>query len=149
MADMSASKKPQVSPAALIGDAILEDTLSLSPEDAAAELRDAGIAPEDAVARVRRAVADAEMDCARRRMESAKEGVAAFRASRSDVIPLADRQRQRARLEEMKRSAPGASGMMMAARKSEGLSQRDEEGLLDDLADLERLEREDDEGAQP
>ncbi len=48
----------------------------------------------------------------------------------------------------MKRNAPGASGMMMAARKSEGLSKRDEEGLLDDLADLERLEREDDEGSE-
>jgi hypothetical protein len=31
--------------------------------------------------------------------------------------------------------------MMMAARKGEGLSESDLEGLLDDLAELERLER--------
>lgn len=31
--------------------------------------------------------------------------------------------------------------MMMAARKGEGLSERDEEGLLEDLADLERLSK--------
>ena len=32
--------------------------------------------------------------------------------------------------------------MMMAAREGEGLSDSDAEGLIDDLAELERLERE-------
>jgi hypothetical protein len=32
--------------------------------------------------------------------------------------------------------------MMMAARKGEGLSESDEQGLIEDLAELERLERE-------
>jgi hypothetical protein len=32
--------------------------------------------------------------------------------------------------------------MMMAARKGEGISDRDLEGLLEDLAKLDRLERE-------
>ena len=34
------------------------------------------------------------------------------------------------------------SKMTMAARKGEGLSERDLEGLIEDMAELERLERE-------
>ena len=36
-----------------------------------------------------------------------------------------------------------ASDMMMAARKGKGLSDSDEQGILDDLARLARLEAED------
>ena len=145
---MSASKKPQPSPAELIEDAILDDILALTAEEAATELREVGITPENAVARVRRAIENAQTEYGRRRLAAAKQGVAAFRTGRSDVVPLADRQRQRSRLEAMRHNAPSASGMMMAARKAEVLSQRDEEGLLDDLADLERLEQEDEGGTR-
>jgi hypothetical protein len=36
--------------------------------------------------------------------------------------------------------------MMMAARKGEGLSDSDLEGLIEDMAELERLERDKDDG---
>ncbi|MCJ2128598.1 hypothetical protein [Methylobacterium sp. E-045] len=144
---MSSSKRPRPAPDELIEDAILYDILASSEDEIAAELREVGSSPDEAVATARRAVANAEAECGRRRLAAAKRGVAAFR-SPPPVVSLADVQRQRTRLDEMKRNAPGASGMMMAARKSEGLSKRDEEGLLDDLADLERLEREDDEGSE-
>lgn len=144
---MTASKKPR--PAEnLIEDAILDDLLSLSAEDVEAELREEGLSPDDAVAKAKRALANAEAESGRRRLAAAKQGAEAFRTERSPVVSLGDRERQKSRLDDMKRSAPGASGMMMAARKSEGLSQRDEEVLLDDLADLERLEQEDDEGSR-
>lgn len=41
----------------------------------------------------------------------------------------------------MRSKAPDASSMTLATRKAEGLAPLDEDGLLDDLADLERLER--------
>ncbi len=140
---MSASKRLIPPPADLIEDAILDDMLALSAEDIAIELQQAGMTPDDTVANFRRAVAEAEAQCGRRRLAAARQGVAALREKQAEVVPLDDRQRQRSRLEEMRRQAAGAAGMMMAARKSEGLSHRDEDGLLDDLAHLERLERED------
>lgn len=145
---MSASKKPVASPSALMEDAFLDDMLDLSPEDAAAELREGGFDPGEALQRGRRAAVDADADCARRRMADAKAGLAAFRAA-PRVVSLGDRQQQRRRLDEMRSRTPSASGMTLAARKAEGLSSRDEGGLLDDLADLERLEREDGEGSPP
>ena len=139
---MSASKRAVTSPAALVEDAVFDDLLSSSAEDAAAELHELGIAPEEAVERARQMITDAQVECARHRMTAAKARLAEFRVVAPNVVSLADRERQRARLNMMKRQATELTGMTIAARKSEGLSERDEEGLLDDLADLERMERE-------
>lgn len=146
---MTTPGKPAKSPEALLEDAILDDILGMSEEEASQELRDIGSSPEEAVARVRRVVENVTAECARRKMEDAKAGVASFKSQATRIVSLDERRRQALRLQEMKRNEPGAAGMMMAARKSTGLSERDEEGLLDDLADLERLEREDGEGSPP
>ena len=55
-----------------------------------------------------------------------------------------DRAAARARFEKIRSRDPElASKMMMAARNGEGLSDKDMEGLLEDLAKLERLDGED------
>ena len=55
-----------------------------------------------------------------------------------------DREAARARFEKIRSQDPElASKMLLAARKGEGLSERDMEGLLEDLAKLERLDGED------
>ena len=55
-----------------------------------------------------------------------------------------DRQAVRARFERIRARDPDlASRMMLAARKGEGLSDSDMDGLLEDLARLEGLDGED------
>jgi hypothetical protein len=49
----------------------------------------------------------------------------------------------------MKSAGPGnAPEMMMAARKGKGLSKSDEDGLLDDLAQLQALEAKESEAGE-
>ena len=145
---MTTPSKPVSSPAALLEDAILDDIIGMSVEEATEELREVGSSPEAALSRVKAAIDAATSDCARRRMDEAKAGVAAFRSQVPGTVSLDERRAQARRLTEMMSRGPSVAGMTMAARKSEGLSDRDEEGLLEDLADLERLEREDDEGSR-
>ena len=55
-----------------------------------------------------------------------------------------DREAARALFEKMRSRDPElASKMLLAARKGEGLSESDMEGLIEDLAKLERLDDED------
>lgn len=146
---MTTPSEPARSPGALLEDAILDDILGMSEEEARQELRELGSSPEAALSRVKAAIGAATSECARRRMDEAKAGVAEFRSRVPGAISLDERRAQARRLAGMMSRNPGAAGMTMAARKSEGLSDRDEEGLLEDLADLERLEREDDGGSRP
>jgi hypothetical protein len=80
---------------------------------------------------------------AKRGLAQAKRAVLTFKARSADASPE-DRHAFRRKLVEM-RAGDGAkaSDMMMAARKGEGLSDSDEQGILDDLARLARLEAED------
>jgi len=120
-----------------IEDAFLEDILASSEEELRAEFVDAGCSPEKVVEQMKARLDAAREECAQARMGDARAGLAAFRREGA-VVPL-DLARERERLAAMRARAPAAAGMMMAARKGEGLSERDEEGLLGDLADLERL----------
>lgn len=146
---MTTPSKLVSSPAALLEDAILDDILGMSVEEAAEELREVGSSSAAALSRVKAAIDAATSDCTRRRMDEAKAGVAAFRSQVSGAVSLDKRRAQVRRLAEMISRNPSVAGMTMAARKSEGLSDRDEEGLLEDLADLERLEQEDNGGSHP
>jgi hypothetical protein len=57
-----------------------------------------------------------------------------------------DREAVRAKFEKIRARDPElASKMLMAARNGQGLSDSDMEGMLEDLAKLERLDGEDDE----
>lgn len=122
-----------------IEDAFLDNILETSEADLREELVEEGRSPDEVVALMKARLVAAHAECAQARLSEAREGLAAFRKD-DKIVPL-DLARQRERLAAMRSRAPAASGMMMAARKGEGLSERDEEGLLGDLADLERLSK--------
>jgi hypothetical protein len=136
---MTAAKTTSGSPLDHIKDAFLDNILETSEADLREEFVEEGRSPDEVVALMKARLAAAHEVCAQARMSEARAGLAAFRKEEK-VVPL-DLARQRERLAAMRSRAPAASGMMMAARKGEGLSERDEEGLLEDLADLERLSK--------
>ena len=68
--------------------------------------------------------------------------MSAFRSNPPNVAP-GDRSALRSRLQRMRSGRPGGDdGLTMAARKGKDMSASDEEGALDDLAQLETLESE-------
>lgn len=136
---MTAGKSTPRTPLDHIEEAFLDNILETSEADLREEFVEEGRSPDEVVALMQARLAAAHAECAQARMAQAREGLAAFRREEK-VVPL-DLARQRERLAAMRLRAPAASGMMMAARKGEGLSERDEEGLLEDLADLERLSK--------
>jgi len=125
-----------------IGDAIDESILDASPAELREEIAALGLEADKVLAEMDAIVASAKRSCAKLRLEQAKEAVASFKLQRSGVSPI-DRETVRTKLHAM-RSAEGESlsGRMMAARKGKKLSDSDEEGTLDDLAQLEALENE-------
>ena len=142
---MSTARKPTASEELeRIEDALVETLLSASGEELREELTAAGSDPEACVAEVEAAIASARQECWQRRLEGARAALAAWRA-KSGRIDETERARARTQLERLRAGDRGLDAkLMMAARKGEGLSERDLEGLLEDMAELERLEREDD-----
>lgn len=126
-----------------IENALVESIMEASEQELRQELTAEGSGPDVCVANVDAAIARARAECARQRMETARAELAAWRGHGGKAGKMS-REEARARLQQL-RSGDAAlnTRMMMAARKGEGLSESDLEGLLDDLAELERLERED------
>jgi hypothetical protein len=125
-----------------IDEAIDESILNAS----SAELREEGAAQgldvDKLVAEMDVIFADAKSACAKQRLARAKEAVAAFKSQNAMVSPV---QREAARKKlHATRSGDGtsAAGMMRAARKGKHVSKSDEDGEVDDLAQLEALESE-------
>jgi hypothetical protein len=78
----------------------------------------------------------------RERLETARAELAAWRDQGAKPSKLA-LDEARSRLQRLRSGDSELdSRMMLAARKGEGLSEKDLESLLEDLAELERLERE-------
>jgi hypothetical protein len=90
------------------------------------------------VARAGSAVERAKVRAARLRFERAQAEVKAFREQGN--VKTLDLAKARRRLEGMRSGQ--AEDAMMAARKGGKLSERDEQGMLDDLAQLHALENE-------
>jgi hypothetical protein len=126
-----------------LDDAIDESILAASPDELREELAALGLDPDAVVAEIDAVTGRARIAGAKRGLEQAKRAVLTFKARPADVSPE-DRAAVRRKLGEM-RAGDGAkaSDMMMAARKGKGLSDSDEQGILDDLARLARLEAED------
>ena len=121
--------------------ALVESLLNANEHDLREELTAAGKDPDSCVADIDATIARARAECARSRMETARAELAAWRGQGMKPGKI-DLEEARARLQRLRSSDAGLdSKMMMAARKGEGLSENDLEGLLDDLAELERLER--------
>jgi hypothetical protein len=123
-----------------ITDALDESVLNASPEQLRQELASEGLEEAQVVAEMDAILAEAKKSCGKLRLEQAKEAVAAYSSQESNVS-LVDRDRVRKKLDAVRSGAgENLDGVMMAARKGKKLSASDEEGALDDLAQLEALE---------
>jgi hypothetical protein len=126
-----------------IGEAFDDSILAASPEELREELAAQGLDVDKVVAEMDAINASAKLAGAKMRLERAREEVKAVK-SQPTVVSSAERESARAKLHNMRAGKGGnASGLMMAARKGDGLSESDEEGAVDDMAQLEALEAQD------
>jgi len=129
-----------------LGDALDESILGASDTEVSEELASLGVDPGK-VAREMDAIAEeAKRLAGKSRLARAKDAVSAFRSKPPNAVP-GDRSALRSRLQTM-RSGRSGDGLMRAARKGKDISASDEEGALDDLAQLEALESEDPEASK-
>jgi hypothetical protein len=123
-----------------LGDAIDESILGTSDSEVSEELASLGIDPEKVAAEMDVIAQEARRLAGRSRLTRAKDAVSAFRNNPPNAS-RANRAALRSRLQSMRSAKPGENdGLMMAARKGNKMSPSDEEGVLDDLAQLEALE---------
>jgi ElaB/YqjD/DUF883 family membrane-anchored ribosome-binding protein len=118
-----------------IDDSILEASEAVLRED----FKEAGDDFDKAVARAGRALEQAKARAARMRFKRAQDESMANREQEN--VKSFDLARARRRLDGIRSGE--VENAMMAARKGGKLSQRDEENLLKDLAQLEALENDD------
>jgi hypothetical protein len=119
-------------------EAIDDSLLNASEAELREDFKEAGDDFDKAVARAGSAVERAKVRAARLRFERAQAEVKAFREQGN--VKTLDLAKARRRLEGMRSGQ--AEDAMMAARKGGKLSERDEQGMLDDLAQLHALENE-------
>lgn len=142
---MSGAGKPTVTEERQrIEDALVQSILEAAGEDVRKEIVAAGGDPDALVARVDTAIAVARGKAARARLERARADLSAWQ-SKSGPASAPEREAARTRFERLRSgNANPDTKMMMAARKGEGMSDSDLEGLIEDIAELERLERDED-----
>lgn len=126
-----------------IEDALTEAILNSSEAELREDMKARGEDPDKCLAEIDSLIARANAVSAERRFERAKSELQDWRAGKGKVVEF-DRDATRARFEKMRASDPElASKMLMAARNGQALSDSDIEGMLEDLARLERLDGED------
>jgi hypothetical protein len=131
-----------------LSDEIDDSILGASDAEVSEELASLGIDPEKVAAEMGAIAQEAKRLAGKSRLASAKDAVSTFR-SNPPIAPQGDRTALRSRLQRMRSGRPGGNdGLMMAARKGKDMSASDEEGALDDLAQLEALESEDPEASK-
>jgi hypothetical protein len=121
-----------------ISEAIDDSIIEASEEELREDFAEHGHDFDKAVARVGSTIERAKASAAKMRLELAKREMKEFH-NQSNVRTL-DLAKARRRLDGM--VAGEAADTMMAARKGGKLSERDEDGIVDDLAQLEALENE-------
>jgi hypothetical protein len=121
-----------------IGEAIDESIIEASEKELREDFAEQGHDFDKAVARVGSTIEKAKASAAKIRFELAKREMKEFH-DRSNIRTL-DLAKARRRRDVM--VAGDAGGTMMAARKGGKLSDCDEDGVVDDLAQLEALENE-------
>lgn len=125
-----------------LDDAIDESILAASSEELREELAAMGMDPDAVVSEMDAVTAQAKSAAARKSLEQARQAVLAFKARPTKSNPD-DRDAARRKLEAMRAGEATDAFDMMAARKGKSLSDGDEQGVLDDLAQLAALEAED------
>jgi hypothetical protein len=145
MDDMTTPGKPKASEELeRIEDALVESILDAAGEDVRKEVAGSGDDPEAVVAAVDAVIASARMQSAQARLERARAELSAWH-SKSGPASVLERNAARARFERLRSgNLDPDSKMMMAARGGEGLSDSDLDSVIEDIAELERLEREKD-----
>jgi hypothetical protein len=138
---MTASRKnPAREQLDRIEDALIESILGASEAELREEMVERGEDPDKCLLRMEQIVAGAKVASGKRRMERAKSELQEWRTGQAKTLKF-DREAIRARFEKMRSRDPElASKMLLAARKGEGLSESDVEGLIEDLAKLEWLD---------
>jgi hypothetical protein len=129
-----------------IEDALVESLLDAAGEDVRKEIAASSGDPDAVVASVDAAITSARTESAQARLERVRAELSAWR-SKSGPASILERKAARERFERLRSgNFDPDSKMMMAARKGEGLSDSDLDGVIEDMAELERLEREKDDG---
>jgi uncharacterized protein (DUF58 family) len=137
---MSSVGKPRASELQRIEDALVDSLLAVTGDDLRIEITEAGGDPVAVIARVDAAIRSAQADSGRRHLDQARGELADWRARGGATE--SEREAARNRLEKLRSGwIDPETPMTMAARKGEGLSESDEQGLVEDIAELERLER--------
>jgi hypothetical protein len=131
-----------------LSDAMDESILGASDAEVREELASLGLDPEKVAAEMDAIAQEARRIAGKSRLARAKDAVSAFRSNQPNASH-ADMAVLRSKLQKMRSGRSGENdGLMMAARKGKQLSVSDEEGVLDDLAQLEALESEDPEASK-
>jgi hypothetical protein len=126
-----------------IGDAIDQSILAASDAEVSEELASLDVDPDKVAAEMDAIAQEAKRLAGKSRLTRAKNAVSTFRSNVQNV-GQGDRTALRSRLQRMRSGRPGGNdGLMMAARKGKDMSASDEDGALDDLAQLKALESED------
>lgn len=123
---------------ALLADALMEDILSAPDADMLAEIDQQGIA------RARALIVEVKVSISKQMLSKAKAEHEAWVAAQShDPVPF-DRRDARTRFEQIRRGDPKFDrNFTLAARNGKAPTDADVEGLMDDWADLQRLDRKD------
>ena len=122
-----------------LDDALLDSIFELSEGDLDAEFTEMGLDPSAEAARTRGAIEKAMKTSAKASLVAARAELARFKRKQAGDTRGAIS--GKSSLERIKARDPAMSEMMMAARKGKTLSESDEIGLAEDLADLEKLDR--------
>lgn len=122
-------------------DALIDSILQLSGDQLDEELRDIGLDPDGAVAKVDAAIERGIVKAGKASLTRARAQLALVKSGFSSTHRNADTSRTRERFEKIRNGkADEAEPIMIAARKGEDLSEKDIEGILKDLEDLDRLD---------
>jgi hypothetical protein len=122
-------------------DALVDSILAASGTDLRDELRAAGEDPDAVIRSVDALLASAQRACAGQRLRDAQENVRAFRAGARTPTPE-ERTAAQTRLDAARAGDRTLSSKtLLAARNDQGATERDINSLLDDLAELKRLEQ--------
>lgn len=128
-------------PLGRLADSLAEDILNMSDAEVLAEFREGGGDPEQHAAEMRAMFEKGLLAVNKARLASAKAGAAAGRAAaRASVGNIVDIADARARLRAVIEHANSGSGLTLAARKEDELSDADVLGMLEELAELGLLD---------
>jgi hypothetical protein len=123
---------------ARLADALVKDIMATSDADIIAEVDRASIE------RARTILIEVKANLSRRQLADAKAQLEAWRTAQSRDRHSLDRATARDRFEKIRRADPAFNQKMsMAARNGREPTDSDKEGLIEDWADLQRLDEQD------